>query len=294
MLREGYNAVVLDLDGTVTDPERTSAAFADRYVASLSKITHVPLGALQEMTNANMHTILAHPEDYNFVFDNFIVSSANDPYFLVQTAAIQALGTFKKLSPEEKALIGYQAFTDSYPSAPIYFREGAKEALGDLLHAPSLQTFSVTNSSTQRAEKIFQKLLGDSHDVTIIGNAQKMTINPKWHRRGMPAEMHILDSKIPALLQRQLYFNALFAICKGDFQRIDSVWGDNGRLDLIVPHHLKSRGKKRGIFTGLITSALTNPLERQYFAEGENSTAVDKISDIPQNIDQRRLRRKGL
>lgn len=258
------------------------------YTRSLSKSTGIAYTELRQEITQAAQEILAKPEEYSFSFDGFIVSSSNDPYFLIQTAGAKVLDKFLHISPEQKTQISLQGFLDSYPNVPVYFREGAKEAIEDLQVTEGIQPIIVTNSSPRRAEGIFQKLLGNSHEVAIKGDAQKMKINPQWRRRGMPAEVHILDSHIPALLQRQLYFKALFSICGGDFRQIDSVWGDNGRLDLILPQHIKRKGQKQGIFTGLITSSITNPLEQKYFSGQENGTAIATLAEIAPNIRQRR------
>lgn len=277
-------SVVSDFDGVVTDLQRETQTYAEKFTERLSAELGMTTKDVLPLFETARNKIDTSPGIYGWEYQPpgggvpIIVAPATaDPYIYVRVQANLAISWLRteqgwKHIPSVSEIPGLlQRLYEECYTFTGYFRDGAEQYLREL-HTHSHLTI-LTNSQTEDVHKKLL-LLGADSTIKVEGNAKKYQVDPGW--MDMTETMAIPGLPRPVYLRRKTYNDALDAI-RQRTGSVDKVIGDIWELDLALP-------EKNGIQTVLVTSRNTSAWEQAHYDHHANGFRSSSLSEILQRL----------
>lgn len=273
MTKELPGKTVLDFDGTVTDAEKEAEGANASYNEMMAKEVGIGLNELREMLDLARQEIIKKPGIYGWIYNGLIVAPAtSDPYILHQTSVGLVIDKLRNDTrnlnlPPKDGVSDFQnrLFGLSYPDSGTHFKPGAKDFIQELqaLGEPIV----ITNSQTQAVMKKLNLLLGEDHDLQVVGNAKKYVVDLSYTEVGESVRPTTKFPR-PVFLRRPNYHKTLEEL--GD---IRYMIGDIYELDLALPENM-------GITTVLVANPMTPKWERDYYKDHPNGFSTNTLENI--------------
>ena len=252
-LKEGL--VAMDLDGTVTDPERSRDSFVGGYLtALLGLIGDMPMSELELRFNLAERQVRPEEVEYWWWVNGVPSAPPADFILMTQAAGRKVIdGLQKERSRSLKLLESEQGLSDVLKRAyeagragmAIIPREGAAEFVQEL--AKQKRLVIVTNSDPTEAERVLQAIVGEN-EIPKHGGARKFWVDVEWgEAEGVPVYS---EASIQFLVQEHLRRPDYYKILQ-QLQPV-SVIGDVRTLDLALPEFL-------GMYVALAVSSKYTP-----------------------------------
>lgn len=236
--------VVLDFDGTFTQPEWIAASFLQRYRDRLCETTNLPLGTAWDRCLAFVRGCSPQLAWKRGGWE--VCPAAPDPYVVASTVAELVLEQAGQL--EAWPSLPFQLYSECYAAFPAPVRPEATEVLRALL-ATGAKVCFVSNASNEKLNKrlseelpaeVFAalKLVGDAGKFLIREAQQEGPLRGAFEELPDGKAMKALSR--PSLLRRGRYFDALQRLWGEDPEgpRRTLVCGDIWELDLALPEAL--------------------------------------------------------
>lgn len=273
MTKELAGETGVDFDGTFTNAEKEAETANASYDEMMANEVGIGLNELREMLEIARQEIIKKPGIFGWIHNGLIVAPAtSDPYILHQTSVSLVVDKLRKdtrnlslPSKDEFSNFQNRLFSLSYPDSGTHFKPGAKDFIQELqaLGEPIV----ITNSQTQAVMKKLNLLLGEDHDLQVVGNAKKYVVDLSYTEVGESVRPTTKFPR-PVFLRRPNYHKTLEEL--GD---IRYMIGDIYELDLVLPENM-------GTTTVLVTNPMTPDWEQDYYKDHPNGFATDTLENI--------------
>lgn len=234
--------VLLDFDGTLTDPASVTAAFLDDYRRRFLAEADAPPALWDEAEAA----VTAASSQLGWMLDGWeACPAAADPYILasaVSSRVLASIGAAGELLQLPQALYG-----ELYVAHAAPFRPEAPDVL-EALVARGLRVAVISNASTSKIERRLDQLLGAGSParaaIAVRGDARKFSVRPAQHRGAWRARFDALPSFTgapglgrPTWLRRGAFFDRMAEVWEATGTSPDETvfCGDIWELDLALP-----------------------------------------------------------
>jgi FMN phosphatase YigB (HAD superfamily) len=249
----GLKCIVLDFDGTLTDPVQEGALFERRYRANLASATS---DLVESQWQSAAEAVDADPESHGmFVMEDVMTAPGDADIYIRCVAISQRLNRELHLVPSLEALHpltakayakAYKDVTDESWSSAM-FRPGVSEFL-DRLRKSGLPVWVVSNGDPGSLKKRLERLPGgDTQWLELVGNAQKYLLIPPTEPSSafdsLPEHDRLPGLARPVKLKRGPYLEALLEVWRrtGAIPQETLVVGDIYDVDLALPAALGAR-----------------------------------------------------
>ncbi len=271
--------VVIDFDGTLTDLDRETEDYFAPFYRGFADLTSTKLSEVEQLFHKAYAEIDANPGVFGWEINGIFVAPIADPYMRNNAATTLVLGRLEKQIAFPDLVKLHQA---CQADLPTIFKPGAREFIEILNRERDLSV--VTNSKPDLVLQKLRLLLGD-HDIQVIGNAKKYSIDSAWtvvaetvQPKGFPR---------PVYLRRRDYAEVLKKIGesgKGQ-QPIQCVIGDIYELDLVFPENYGLVYPENDIHTVLVTTPEWTPQwEIAHYQDHPNGISSDSLLTIAQHV----------
>jgi phosphoglycolate phosphatase-like HAD superfamily hydrolase len=221
--------VVLDFDGTLTDPWKNVDKFEEAYVAAFKNILGDD-GKFAKYWQDAKACVFAAPENYGLEWNGKLSSAATDPYLIYSAAAGIVLKVCSRLDPKKLS----EVFQSAYSVQPADFKPDAEKFVRELKSRSHVVI--ITNSKT---DKITARMQSIGQEVPVYGNATKFIMDSEWN--DVPESLMLKNLNRPALLRRGFYYDALTRALDDTAWKDLLVVGDSYELDLLLPAYFGAR-----------------------------------------------------
>lgn len=231
-LTEHIQCAVLDFDGTLTDVEKESGPFTEKYRKGFAKMIRISENGLAPLWDLAEKKILSDPTGNGWKIDGKIVAPAHpDPYIFATVSATEVLDMLDLYpDPAERLRKMDALFHSSYEGLETVFREGAGGFIARLMEEldVSIATSSATDSVLAKLGALKLRTL-----PPVFGNASKYVLDPSWTE--MQESFRPEGYGRPVYLRRKRYWDILEGIKGNRPNREMIVVGDIYELDLALP-----------------------------------------------------------
>lgn len=273
--------VVLDFDGTLTDKERESEPFLDRYQAHLARTLGTTVSGLGPLWEQAARTIRAFPERHGYEWEGRITAPAHgDPYLMARAITLQILRSLPHFPcPNGETALLDTLFEGSYDRNRAVFREDAATFLLRLLN--DFPVCIATNTSASMVRRKLGGLGAVYATVPVYDGTRKYALEDGWEE--VPESVRLTGFQRPVYLRRRDYNRVLERIRteQGIAWQEMLVIGDVYELDLSLPHARQSR-------IGLLPWAHTPAHEKAAVGKNEKGFVADSLDEALEKILERR------
>lgn len=249
--------VVLDFDGTLTDPWKNADKFGAAYEREIENYVGKPI---RQEWKRETGRVLASPERYGFEWNGKLTSAATDPYLIYSSVAALVL---KELGKYDANAVS-EGYRNAYASQPAEFKPDAAQFIRELQR--KARVVIITNSKT---DKISTRMQNIDVIVPVYGDAAKFKFDTAWD--AVPEAIIVDGLDRPVQLRRKSYYDALERVLNGAIWPDLLVVGDSYELDLALPSHL-------GAHMALIDGQGTLEYERK--AASKNGIVTKNLGDV--------------
>ena len=264
--------IVIDFDGTLTDLDLETENYFNPFYRGIATLVGVSFAEVEDLFQRAYAEIDANPGVFGWEINGIFVAPIADPYMRNNAATTLVLGRLGKQIAFSDLVKLHQA---CQVDLPTIFKPGAREFVEVLQHETNLSV--VTNS---QPGLVVQKLsvLWESHDIKVIGNARKYTLDPSWTAVA-PTVQHVGFPR-PVYLRRKAYGDVLNSVVNSDEgqNQILCVIGDIYELDLALP-------EQGGTHTVLVATPNWTPKwEKEHYQNHPNGMSSDNLFTIAQHV----------
>jgi hypothetical protein len=262
-----------DFDGTVTDVEQEAKPFIRAFRRNVATFLDLHPKLYGSYARNARFEIIRSPQHHAWEVRGIKVAPAtSDPYILETVTAklvisrLKSLGYLSKDASYEQSL--ENAYQDAYKQTTMAFRPDAQEYLR--LLRDKFRGVVITNSDTAIVLKKIEKLMGENHRISVIGNARKYIVDP--HK--LQETLQLTGLPRPVYTARPFYEAVIRSL-----EPIDAFVGDIYELDLSVPD-------TQGKHIVQIQSLRTPRWETTYMKRHPRAAIFANLADAIAHLDQ--------